>query len=152
MSRSSGSCQNVSCSLKAVVDVPPTKMHADAEAPSSVVQPATTATLVASGGLAGNKFFDVSFFRQQVQEAHNMLETEIPYAISAKLLPMLNHSAGSALREWSMYTNYTLDVHKACGCGVHSTTAAIRTGQSGLPNNAAPMLTSSCAGGFDPEI
>ena len=97
MSRSSGSCQNVSCFLKAVVDVPPTKMHADAEAPSSVVQPATTATLAASGGLAGNKFFDVSFFRQQVQEAHNMLETEIPYAISAKLLPMLNHSPGSAL-------------------------------------------------------
>ena len=97
MSRSSGSCQNVSCSLKAVVDVPPTKMHADAEAPSSVVQPATTATLAASGGLAGNNFFDVSFFRQQVQEAHNMLETEIPYAISAKLLPMLNHSPGSAL-------------------------------------------------------
>ena len=97
MSRSSDSCQNVSCSLKAVVDVPPTKMHADAEAPSIVVTPATTATLAASGGLAGNNFFDVSFFRQQVQEAHNMLETEIPYAISAKLLPMLNHSPGSAL-------------------------------------------------------
>jgi len=72
-------------------------MHADAEAPSSVVQPATTATLAASGGLAGNKFFDVSFFRQQVQEAHIMLETRIPYAISAKLLPMLNRSPGSAL-------------------------------------------------------
>ena len=101
MSRSSGSCQNVSCSLKAVVDVPPTKMHAEAEAPSSVVQPCTTATLAVIRGLVGNKFFDkffdVSFFRQQVQEAHNMLETEIPYAISAKLLPMLNHSPGSAL-------------------------------------------------------
>ena len=72
-------------------------MHADAEALSSVVQPCTTATLAASGGLAGNKFCDVSFFRQEVQEAHNMLETEIPYAISAKLLPMLNHSPGSAL-------------------------------------------------------
>ena len=97
MSRSFGSCQNVSCSLKAVVDVPPTKIHAEAEAPSSVVQPCTMPTLAASGGLAGNKFFDVSFFRQQVQEAHNILETEIPYAISAKLLPMLNHCPGSAL-------------------------------------------------------
>lgn len=97
MSRSSGSCQNVSCSLKAAVDVPPTKMHADAEAPSSVVQPATMAALATSAGLAGNKFLDVSFFRQQVQEAHNMLETEIPCAISARLLPMLNHSPGSAL-------------------------------------------------------
>ena len=42
--------------------------------------------------IAGDKFFDVSFFRQQVQEAHNMLETEISCAISAKLLPMLNLS------------------------------------------------------------
>ena len=64
---------------------------------SSVVQPATTATLAAVGSLAGNKFFDVSFFRQQVQEAHNMLETEISCAISVKLLPMLNRSPGSAL-------------------------------------------------------
>ena len=47
--------------------------------------------------IAGDKFFDVSFFRQQVQEAHNMLETEISCAISAKLLPMLNRSPGSAL-------------------------------------------------------
>ena len=108
MRRSSGSCQNVSCPVKAVVNLPPTKMDAGCatcyygsvvhpSTPSSVVQPATTATIAASVGLAGNQFFDVSFFTQQVQEIHNMLQTEIDCAISAKLLPMLNYSARSAL-------------------------------------------------------
>ena len=106
MRRSSGSCQNVSCPVKAVVNLSPTKMDAGCatcyygsvvhpSTPRSVVQPATTATIAASVGLAGNQLFDVSFFTQQVQEIHNMLQTEIDCAISAKLLPMLNYSAGS---------------------------------------------------------
>ena len=58
----------VSCPLKVVVDLSSTTMDACVETPSSVVQPAPTATIAGSACLAGNQFFDVTALIQEVQD------------------------------------------------------------------------------------
>jgi hypothetical protein len=58
----------VSCPLKLVVDLSSTKMDACLTAPGSAVQPAPTATIAGSAGLAGNQFFDVTALIQEVQD------------------------------------------------------------------------------------
>ena len=58
----------VSCPLKVVVDLGSTTFDACVERPSSVVQPAPTATIAGSAGLAGNQFFDVTALIQETQD------------------------------------------------------------------------------------
>ena len=58
----------VSCPLKVVVDLSSTKMDACVDVPRSAVQPAPTATIAGSAGLAGNRFFDVTALVQEVQD------------------------------------------------------------------------------------
>ena len=58
----------VSCPLKVVVDLSSTKMDTCVDTPSSVVQPAPTATIAGSAALAGNQFFDVTALIQEVQD------------------------------------------------------------------------------------
>ena len=58
----------VSCPLKLVVDLSSTKMDVCLTAPGSAVQPAPTATIAGSAGLAGNQFFDVTALIQEVQD------------------------------------------------------------------------------------
>ena len=61
--------QYVSPALKFVVDLSATKIDFCAEAISSVVQPAPTATVAGSASLAGNQFFDCTGLVQEVQES-----------------------------------------------------------------------------------
>ena len=65
--------QYVSCPLKVVVDLSSTQMDRVGEPPDSAVQPAPTATIAGSAGLAGNQFFDVTALIQEVTDVqeHN---------------------------------------------------------------------------------
>ena len=60
--------QYVSCPLKVVVDLSSTTMDRLGEPPDSAVQPAPTATIAGSAGLAGNQFFDVTGLIQEATD------------------------------------------------------------------------------------